>query len=320
MTQVIEAPTTTAAPQTNTQFSTREVPWLKLGKLGEPTGSAAKAAELGGLNFTVEKRPLWYGDSDDTATSQPSHRVSERFAIVRADTGKWLGIMSKNYPLLQYAEAFDFLDHVNPIYVAAGALKGGRQGFVVAQLPEHTVLADVDPHEMFLVLRTSHDGSRAVEAMVMPLRGRCMNQLTLRSFSAGVEHRWAVTHTTNMHTKLAEAQKSLTNLLKYGQAYPLVVRRLIKTKITDDQARGILTDTLPNRPRRGDQVDRIMQLWHTSEQVGFDWTGWGLVNATSEYYDWCRTGGTPESRFLNALQGPTHAVINKVAGNVLSHT
>lgn len=317
MTQAIDSPGDTAAPQTNTQFSAREVPWMKLGRLAEPTSSATEAAELGGLNFTVEKWPLRAVSPNVTGHTIPIH---ERHAIVRSDTGKWLGIMSKDYPLLQYSEAFEFLDHVNPLYVAAGGLKGGRQGFVVAQLPEHSVLQDVDPHNMFLVLRTSHDGSRAVEAMIMPLRGRCMNQLTLQSFSANVPYRWAVTHTTNMKAKLAEAQKSLENLLTYGKTFPLLARRLIKIKITDDQARGVLADSLPDRPRRDEQVDRIVQLWHTSEHVGFDWTGWGLVNAASDYFDWGRVGGTPESRFLNALQGPTHKVINRVAGHLLSRT
>ena len=48
------------------------------------------------------------------------------------------------------------------------------------------VLSGDDPHDLYGVLRTSHDLSRATEVMVMPLRGRCMNQLTLHSFSRDV--------------------------------------------------------------------------------------------------------------------------------------
>lgn len=306
------------APQTDTQFSVREVPWMKLGKLVDEDLTAAEAAQLGGLNFNVSKRPLWYGDTDDPTTAQPTNRLAERVAVVNDDTGAWLGVMSKDYPLLQYGEAFDFMDAVNPRYVAAGALKGGRQGFMVVRTSAQLKLPVNDPHDLFAVLRTSHDGSRAVEVMVMPLRGHCMNQLTLRSFVSGVEHRWSVKHTTTMHEKLQDAQVSLQKLGIYADAYATNVYKLLKVKLTDDQARQTLESALPDRPKRADTVERIISTWHTSETVGFDWTGWGLVNAVSEYFDWGRSGGSSESRFLGALQGQTHTAINRVAGRVLS--
>jgi len=86
----------------------------------------------------------------------------------------------------------------------------------------------------------------------------------------------------------------------------------------DDAPRELLTAVLPNRPRTEEQINAIITRWHAAESVGFDWTGWGLVNAASDYFEWGRSGGTSESRFLGALQGQTHNVINRVAGRVLS--
>lgn len=302
-----------AAPQASTQVSTREVPWMKLGRLVDKPMTATEAAQAGGLDFNVVKCPLRY-EIGDTWRDLP-----ERTAVVREDTGQWLGIMSKDYPVLQYWEAFDFMDHAGSVYVACGGLKGGRQGFMVVEAPEKIkVLGKEDPHTLYLVLRTSHDGSRAVEVSVMPLRGRCMNQLTLRSFTKGVEHRWAVKHTTSMHAKLAEAKKSLENLGAYAKAYEGTASRLVKLQVTEEVARELVQDSLPARPKRDEQVAAIIDRWHTSQEVGFDWTGWGLVNAVSEYFEWGRAGGSPESRFIGALQGQTHAVINRVAGRLLS--
>lgn len=311
----------TEATHDEIQVSTREVPWMKLGKLVEQPLTAAEAARAGGLDFTVVKRPLWYGDSDDPLTSLPTNRVEKRVATVRSDTNEWLGIMGADYPILQYREAFDFMDTINPEYVACGALKGGRQGFMVVRAPE-TATLDIpwDPHDLFAVLRTSHDGSRAVEVSVMPLRAKCMNQLTLRSFSAGVDYRWAIPHTTTMQAKLAEAQKSLVKLGVYAQRYAHNAERMRAIKLDNDSARSTLEAVLPNRPRREQQVEEIISRWHTAETVGFDWTGWGLLNAASDYFEWGRAGGSAESRFVGALQGSTHQVINKITGRLLSRS
>jgi phage/plasmid-like protein (TIGR03299 family) len=305
----------------NTLVSTREVPWMKLGKLVDKPLTAAEAAQAGGLNFTVEKRPLAFGTVDGSFGSAVINPFPGRVAIVRNDTLEPLGIMSKDYPLLQYGEAFDFMDTISPEYVACGALKGGRQGFLVVKAPETiTVLNGDDPHEMYAVLRTSHDGTRAVEIMVMPLRQRCMNQLTLTSFSKGVDHRWAIRHTSSMHLKLAEAQDSMKKIGIYAKRYEEVAQRLISCKIDNKQATGILEAVLPDRPKREEQITTIIGRWHDSPTVGkdLDYTGWGLLQGVSDYFEWGRKGGSAESRFVGALQGSTHKVINRTAARLLS--
>jgi phage/plasmid-like protein (TIGR03299 family) len=303
--------TTTAA----TVVSTREVPWMKIGKLTESPMTAAEAARQGGLNFEVVKAQLtWTYDNDHM-----SGNVTDRVALIRRDTWTQVGFMSKNYPILQYREAFDFMDTVNPTYVAAGCLKGGRQGFMVVKAPTNFhMLENVDPHDLYVVLRTSHDGSRGIEICVMPLRQRCMNQLTLQSFSAGVPHRWSITHNTSMHKKLASAQETLSNVGAYATAFGSTVQKLLKITITVDAGRALLETVLPARPRRDDQIDQILTAWSGSDTVGFAGRGWGLVNSVSEYFDWGRVGGSPESRFVGALQGATTTTINRVAGRLLS--
>lgn len=306
----------------DTMVTTREVPWMKLGKITDKdVMTAEEATKLGGLDFTVSKRKIaiaTYKDKpeSDVITWKAS---SDKIAVVRDDTEFILGYMSPTYPLLQNAEAFDFMDGVAPHYVAAGALKKGRQPFVVVKAPETiTVLDGEDTHELFLVLRTSHDGSRAVEVMAMPLRDRCMNQLSLQSFAAGVPHRWSIKHTGNMQAKMKDAQDSLKKLGAYANAFENNAHKLTKVKITDDDATDLLEKTLPNRPKREQHIERIITTWHQSDKVGFDYTGWGLLNAVSEDYDWGRSGGTAESRFIGALQGQTHTMLNRVAGRLLS--
>ena len=175
-----------------------------------------------------------------------------------------------------------------------------------------------DLHHLYLVLRTSHDGSRAVEVSIQPLRGLCMNQLTLRSFVAGVPHRWSIPHTSTMTTKLAEAKKSIHKFNEYGAALTKLSDKLVDLKVGQPLAQQVLTRVIPDRPRAQEVREEILKLWTGAPTVGYAGTGWGLVNAISEYFEWGRTGGTPQSRFVGALQGQTHQAINRAAGLLLS--
>ena len=307
------------------QFSTREVPWMKLGKLAENPLTAKEAAKEGGIDFTVSAKKIAFEGESDVAVFANWTPIDDRVAIVRDDTHQPLSIVSKGYPILQYGEAFDFMDEAvngsDTRYVAAGALRGGRQGFMVVRAPDEfqrTILAGQDPHEFFVVLRTSHDRTRGCEVMVMPLRGRCMNQLTLSSFASKVPNRWSVRHTSTMAEKLAEVKNSLAQLGQYTQRYAEVVERLSTIKLTENQARQLLEKVETQRAKTDDKIDSILHLWNEGETVGYDGTGWGLVNAVSDYYDWGRSGGTPESRFLAALEGQTYKAVNRTAGLILS--
>lgn len=309
------------------QFSVREVPWMKLGKLVEQPVKAAEAAKLSGLDFEVELCDVAYikpGTKHFMYTEIPSRK-----AIIAKDNGDFMGFASeKMYNVLQYSEAFDFMDTLGAPYVAAGSLRKRKQGFMVVK-PEIDLdlFNGDDPHELYAVLRTSHDCSRGIEVSVMPLRGRCMNQLTLRSFAKGIDYSWSIKHTTTMHAKLAEAQESLKKIGLYVQRFKQIAERLVNIEVSEATARSMLKIVIPQptagkTERTHDQwVERILaitNLWQTSPTVAYAGTAWGLVNAVSEYYDWYRTGGTPESRFLNALEGETHKKLNKMAGLLLA--
>lgn len=319
----------------NVQFTDRMVPWMKLGKVVDNPLTANEAAHQGGLDFTVSARNVYFTcdtlpeDKDMDGNIMPAadniapdclRRMSNRKIIVRDDTLEPLSIVSADYPILQYPEAFDFMDEAvqgeGARYVAAGALKGGKQGFMVMRLPQEmqiNVLDGGDPHEMFVVLRTSMDLTRAIEVMMMPLRGLCMNQLTLTSFSTSVPNRWAVRHTSTMSAKLADMKISLGKAGAYVTRYNELAKRLAAINVNEEKARYVLAQIVPAHTKKKDDViDMIVDKWNMSPYVGFKGTGWGLVNAVSEWLDW-RPAGTPESKFLNALQGVTHKSINKTA-------
>lgn len=308
-------------------FTSRELPWMQLGaQLDGEITSAAEAAKLGGLNFDVELLDVGFKavKRSHTKGAKPEETwkiVSNRRACVRKDTGQFFSFVSKDYTPIQYGEAFAFMDEVNPHYVAAGTLGGGRQGFIVATLPDAAKInlkidGKTDPIDWYLVLRTSHDLSRALEACVMPLRDKCMNGLAMKSFTGGAQQRWSVRHVgKDPMEKLANAKETLGKAESYVKEFERIAIDLASIKLEIDAAKDVLKKILPNRPKREDQVNAIVTAWQESNTNGFRDNGWGLTNAVSEYFEWGRNEGTrtPQSRFTSPINGPTAHMVNRTA-------
>lgn len=303
-------------------FTARHVPWMKIGSIGDVALTSADAAERGGLNFDVELLDAGFRSSVKPQPGKSAwHVLPHRKAVVRADNQQFLAYVSKDYPVVQYGDAFAFMDAISPQYVAAGCLGGGRQGFMVVQLPEHKrVELDVDRQaealDLYVILRTSHDLTRAIEVSVMTLRTVCMNALTLNSFTASARQRWSVKHVgKEPMAKLAVATTTLSHAEAYVESFVRTATELGKIKLEMEEADALLRRILPDRPKRDEQVNAITHAWRESPTNGHPTNGWGLVNAVSEYFEWGRNEGTrtDQSRFTGGLTGSTHRYTNRAA-------
>lgn len=302
--------------------NTRKSPWDRLGHLERDDMSVQEALAAGGLDFTVSARDLAFspeGAHDGTTWTEAPHRKM----IVRNDTGDPFDVVSSDYPVVQYREAFQMADGYGGRAVAAGTLKEGRQGFMVLTLPglEHLALLDGgDPHDLFLTVRTSHDRTRKIEFALMPLRGKCTNQLPLATFAKGAKQRWSVGHVGDVEKRLLVVKAGLANAAAYAAELAEMAARLDAVKLDHDQATTVLHRVLDDKPKRDDKVQQIFAHWEDESVNGHRGTGWGLVNAVSEYYDWGRAGGSAESRFAAALDGfgQTYKAVNTATGFILT--
>jgi hypothetical protein len=116
MTTTLENPAADAAVQTaptgfgvDKSFTSRQAPWYKLGPQIEGDVDSAEAAKLGGLDFDVELRSAAFGSVSEKG-NKTNVTVSNRKAIVRADTNAFIDFVSVDYRPVQYRDAFDFLD------------------------------------------------------------------------------------------------------------------------------------------------------------------------------------------------------------------
>lgn len=315
-------PEPTPPPVKGVSFSARALPWTKVGTVIDKAVPIDQALKLGGLDFDVELRKAGFGTGDKKSW----RNVPGRGAVVRVDDDRFYDfVSSKNYKIVQFREAFQFLGELNPEISAAGTLGDGRQGFMIVKLPlEHALQLDlggvVDPHECYVLVRTSHDRSKAIEVSVLMIRGKCMNQLGLNLFTRDAPQRWSIRHVGRPEERLAEAHAVLTGMNRYAAAYVDVARRLHKVQVDDAGAKAILKLVLPDKPRRDDQIKAIIANTHDTPTVGYDGTGWGLLQGVSEYFQWDRDLGTrtDASQFTTTLEGQPRTFLDKTTGLLLS--
>jgi phage/plasmid-like protein (TIGR03299 family) len=301
------------------KVTVRNVPWMHwYTDVVETPMTSAEALKAGGLDFTVSMRNIQF--AVPIADEMFWSNAPSRKAVVRDDTDDLFEVVSSTYAPLQYADAFSFLDGINPEFVAAGSLKDGRQGFMVIQLPEqHGIQMGLDdPHELYVIIRTSHDRSRGIEVSVMPLRDKCMNSLGISSFAANAPQRWSITHTGDVMGKMHNAEKVILGAKAYATEFAQMVDRLQAIKLDTDTATKILRRVIRKSPKQEDAVQQVLGIWNTAETVALGNTGWGLTNAVSDYFEWNRKGGSDRSQILGVLEGVTTKAISGTAALVLS--
>lgn len=294
----------------------RHTPWAGLDKLDAKTVNTASDAIIeSGLDWTVESRKLFF----DTPSGQKV-AIDNRRAIVRTSDDEPLGLVSNGYVPFQNREAFEFADELvekgDAVFESAGSLRGGKVVFVTMKLAEQVVVADSDAHDMYILLRTSHDGSKAISVYVTPIRVFCMNQMAAVIKTA--KHKWSMQHTGSLKGKIAEAKQTLAMSLDYAHEFAELGTTLAGTKLTDDKFFDIVTGLIPVRPKTDEIVEQIMGLYRESPTNGYNGTAWGGLNAITEYFDHYRATRSSEAVFMNIMDGGIANIRNNATQQLLA--
>ena len=190
----------------DTMFSYRETPWHNMGKILEFAPTSADAIVAAGLDWNVNQREMYLDDGT---------LVPNAFANVRDKDNAVLGVVGNRYQIVQNIDAFDFTDELigeGCVYETAGSLRGGKQIWLLAHLPEAIQIAgdDVMP---YLCFTNTHDGSGAVRVLSTSIRVVCNN--TLNAAIKTAKRTWTARHTGSIESKLAQATETLQLANKY---------------------------------------------------------------------------------------------------------
>lgn len=238
-------------------FSVKEKAWHGLGQIVADYPTSAEAIRYAGLDYNVEKRPLFTGgaaiglDNVDTDLAFPDIEVPNYFATVRTDNNAVLGVVGKDYEVVQNADAFQFFDAIvgggdGIKYETAGALGKGERIFITAKLPEYIKVGKEDLIEQYLFLTTSHDGFGSITAAFTPVRVVCQNTLNaaMKNHSAGIKIR----HTASANDRLKQAHTLMGISHKVADELEELFNYWSKVRISDKQVKKLIQVAMaPNK-------------------------------------------------------------------------
>ncbi len=321
-------------------FSVKEKAWHSLGQIVEQYPTSAEALKFAGLDYPVEKRKLITYDNEnqngnpDTDIIIPEIEVPNFFATVRTDRETVLGVVGKDYEVVQNVDAFSFFDAIvggdGIQYETAGALGKGERIFITAKLPDYIRVGKDDLIEQYLFLTTSHDGFGSITAAFTPVRVVCQNTLNaaLRNHSNSIKIR----HTANAKDRLEQAHKVMGISNQLSAQLEQVFNNWSRVPIMDKEVRKLIQLAMvPNKEvlhnlQKGKQ-DELSTCFKNMCDTAFEYamsnptqqqettkgTLFGAYNAVTGYFQNVRNYKDDEAKVKSLLFGGTGQIRTQAA-------
>lgn len=293
-----------------TMFYAKSPVWHGLGIRTDEALNSKDALRMSGLDWTVDQHEVVVDGS----------RVPNYKANVRSSDGKVLGIVSDRYKIVQNTDAFEFTDaiinngDIEVKYETAGSLSNGKRVWLLAKMPNTTILGDtVEP---YMVFTNTHDGSGAIKVAMTPTRVVCQNTLTLALNTA--KRTWTSKHMGDMESKMHEAQVTLGLAKAYMEEFEEMAEILQQKHISDNSLADFMELAFPI-PNDKNATDRkvnnaeymrssFLELYKSIEDVQkFNRSGWQLYNLVSDFTSHMiplrNTISLAENKFMSFVDG-----------------
>jgi phage/plasmid-like protein (TIGR03299 family) len=310
-------------------FSVKEKAWHNLGTIVEKYPTSAEAIQFAGLDYSVEKRPLFtfdtpnhYGETDSII---PEITVPNYYATVRTDTEDVLGVVGRDYEIVQNTDAFQFFDAIvgggeGILYETAGALGKGERIFITAKLPGYIRVGKEDLIEQYLFLTTSHNGFGSINAAFTPVRVVCNN--TLNAALGNHTNAIKIRHTSSANDRIKQAHTLMGISNNLSAELEGVFNQWAKVRITDVQVKKLVQIAMaPNREvlqnlQNGTtdelsanytkMVDKVYEYAFSSPDQQLATTAgtvFGAYNAITGYFQNVRNYKDEETKFKSIIEG-----------------
>ena len=315
-------------------FTVKEKAWHGLGQIVQDYPTSEEAIKHAGLDYEVVKSPLYTTGSNIIETAQGIEitdnqlHVPNYFANIRSDNNAVLGVVGKDYHIVQNREAFAFFDAIigggdGILYETAGALGNGERIFITAKLPDYIRVGNGDDvTEKYIFLTTSHDGSGSITAAFTPIRIVCQNTLnaSLRNMSNVVR----IKHTAGAKQRLENAHKVMGLANTLSNQLQDIFNTWAKVRVTDREIRKLIELALcPNKEtlthlEKGN-YDEISTVFKNTVEDAFAYamisdtqqmdttkgTLFGAYNAVTGYYQNVRNYKSGEAKLESIVMGGT---------------
>lgn len=254
------------------------------------------ALKLSGLDFEVEKKPVYFnstfGMTNETGKNLPPKftKIEGQFTTVRTDTMQPFGVVTDAYEILQNRDAFDFLDSLvmeGAKFETAGFFKkNGAASYITMSTEPMTILGDeFDP---FMMISNGHDGGSAVKVCLTAIRAVCRNTaiLALKKASSLV----TVQHSKKMYDKLLVAQEVLLANTKYMEELKIVAEELAVKPFSEEAFEALARKLYPIEEEQSEiiqirnlaQIEHLLRAYKQDDLQNFNGTAWKCIQAFSD--------------------------------------
>ncbi|MCF2496782.1 DUF932 domain-containing protein [Dyadobacter chenhuakuii] len=319
-------------------FSVKEKAWHGLGQVVDQYPTSKEAIIHSGLDYQVEKATLSAGISASKEQQEnQTVPVPGYFATMRMDNNAVLGVVGKEYQIVQNRDAFTFFDSIvggdGIMYETAGALGKGERIFITAKLPGYIHVGSDDLIEKYLFLTTSHDGSGSITAAFTPVRIVCAN--TLNAAMKNIINLVKIRHTSNATERIRTAHKVMGIASRFSEQIGEAFNDWAKKPITDPQLKRLIEISMaPSKEVLGNLkhgkvnslstqfiniVDDVYEyaLSHPTQQLTTTMgTVFGAYNAVTGYFQNVRKFQDDESKLKSIVLGGTAQLRAQVAFNL----
>ena len=280
----------------------RTTTWHAIGKSVEECKSMEQVLKASGLDYKVEKRPVYM----DWETLNGNSRIAipNRFATVRTTDNHPYEVVSDKFEIIQNRDAFDFVNYMGEelSFEKAGETESGMV-YIIGKLPEVSILGDAfTPHVIF---RNGFNGKIKITAAITPLRMVCQNQFNFAFKNAA--NAITIRHVQNAESKLEEARETLRMCADYMSELNLMAEHFATMKISGEGLERVIKYLFPipddtrinpfKRKNLEDQRAAFINAHNADDNANFRGTAWGLVNAYTDFITHKEPAGKREDRF-----------------------
>lgn len=274
----------------------RQSAWHNLGTV---TGSYLTWGELlahGGLNFQVEKQPLFdqFGNKLDT------YGVF-RYDLGMTKAGTFLGPVGEGYQTIDHSKGFELVDTLMATadgahYETAGVLGKGEVVWGLADLGLVARVGD-DVQKGYLLFATGHTGNMTYQFRICMERVVCQNTLNI-ALSQGTKNVFRVKHTKNSGIKMTDAHAALVGLSIDVATMEKKLQFLVTRKVTRESYVAVMDRIFPAKKdadgeessstRRKNILTDILQTYDFNDGNAFPeqrGSAYNLLNAITNYTD-----------------------------------
>lgn len=291
---------------------TGKTPWHGFGQKVREDLPLEQWRIMAGLDYEVDERQVLYCKNPETFP-QYSTPYPKRKVLVRSDNKQPLSIVSDRYKVVQPAEIIDFFGSIikeNGFKMStAGALKGGKRVWAMADCGKDFVIDGQDEVGAHLLLATAYDGTFATTAQFTSIRVVCNNTLGFslaRGSEGGIVR---IPHTSDFNSWDVKADLGFDASWKNFRSNIITLADHSVTKREALEYFLSVMGVTEEEAADGKQLSNVKKLINLYESgpgaklIGSQNTLWGALNAVTCLVDHHRGAKNQGNRFDSASFG-----------------